>query len=219
MGIIIVNNTINMGATESISFNNYGQPVSQLANPVTSTKYDKCMSRCTSTSNTKMNGQNLRRRLSNSYKVVKTNSRCAAKCSTTKNNMKIKQYYTSTVGSTITANHAINKSDNSSFNEYSGTEENLTLNKYDFKSSGGSSSGGSGDNSTDGTKKPVKVVVTGGCGNIAYSMAFRIASGQLLGPKQPVHLTLLDIPVMVPRMKGLEMELTDCAFKTLSKIT
>jgi len=66
-------------------------------------------------------------------------------------------------------------------------------------------------------KDPVTVSVTGGTGNIAYSLAFRIASGELLGKDQPVILNLIDIPEMESRLVGVKMELEDCAFPLLAK--
>jgi malate dehydrogenase len=60
--------------------------------------------------------------------------------------------------------------------------------------------------------------VTGGAGNISYALLFRIASGQFLGPDQPVDLHIFDIPAAEGQMKGVEMELHDCAFKTLHKV-
>jgi malate dehydrogenase len=63
-------------------------------------------------------------------------------------------------------------------------------------------------------KDPVRVVVTGAAGNIGYALAFRIASGQMLGPDQPVILHLLEVPQAVGALKGVAMELDDCAFPT-----
>ena len=60
-------------------------------------------------------------------------------------------------------------------------------------------------------KKPVRVVVTGGAGQIAYSLVFRIASGEMLGTDQPVILHLLEIPEAIGSLKGVAMELEDCA--------
>lgn len=68
------------------------------------------------------------------------------------------------------------------------------------------------------TKAPKKVVVTGGAGNISYALVFRIASGQFLGPDQPIDLHILDLPPMADSLRGVEMELHDCAFKTLNKV-
>ncbi|MEM8982056.1 MAG: malate dehydrogenase [Pseudomonadota bacterium] len=64
-------------------------------------------------------------------------------------------------------------------------------------------------------KAPVRVVITGAAGQIGYQLAFRIASGQLLGPDQPVILQLLEIPPALPALHGVCMELDDCAFPTL----
>lgn len=70
---------------------------------------------------------------------------------------------------------------------------------------------------TDSNKQPVTVALTGGTGNIAYSLAFRIASGELLGKDQPVILNLIDIPQMESKLTGVKMELDDCAFPLLVK--
>lgn len=67
------------------------------------------------------------------------------------------------------------------------------------------------------TKAPVTVAITGGCGNIAYSLAFRIASGELYGKDQPIILNLVDIPDMESKLQGVKMELDDCAFPLLVK--
>jgi malate dehydrogenase len=66
-------------------------------------------------------------------------------------------------------------------------------------------------------KKPIRVAVTGAAGNIGYALLFRIASGQMLGADQPVILQLLEIPVEGPQkaLKGVAMELEDCAFPLL----
>jgi malate dehydrogenase len=68
------------------------------------------------------------------------------------------------------------------------------------------------------SQTPVKVAVTGAAGQIGYALLFRIASGQLLGPDTPVHLTLLEIPAAVKAAEGTAMELDDCAFPLLSAI-
>jgi malate dehydrogenase len=65
---------------------------------------------------------------------------------------------------------------------------------------------------------PVKVTVTGAAGAIGYAILFRIASGQMLGPDTPVHLTLLEIPDAVKAAEGTAMELDDCAFPLLSGV-
>lgn len=64
-------------------------------------------------------------------------------------------------------------------------------------------------------KKPVNVAITGAAGQIGYQLAFRIASGQMLGTDQPVRLQLLEIPPALDALKGVVMELNDCAFDTL----
>ena len=65
-------------------------------------------------------------------------------------------------------------------------------------------------------KAPVRVAITGAAGQIGYQLAFRIASGQLLGPDQPVILQLLEIPPALGALNGVVMELNDCAFPTLA---
>src|SRR5881397_1127237 len=65
---------------------------------------------------------------------------------------------------------------------------------------------------------PVKVAVTGAAGQIGYAVLFRIASGQMLGPDTPVHLSLLEIPDAVKAAEGTAMELDDCAFPLLTGI-
>ena len=65
---------------------------------------------------------------------------------------------------------------------------------------------------------PVKVAVTGAAGQIGYALLFRIASGQLLGPDTPVHLSLLEIPDAVKAAEGTAMELDDCAFPLLAGV-
>jgi malate dehydrogenase len=68
------------------------------------------------------------------------------------------------------------------------------------------------------THSPVKVAVTGAAGQIGYAILFRIASGQLLGPDTPVHLSLLEIPAAVKAAEGTAMELDDCAFPLLAGV-
>jgi malate dehydrogenase len=63
---------------------------------------------------------------------------------------------------------------------------------------------------------PVRVTVTGAAGQIGYSIVFRIASGQLLGPDTQVDLRLLEIPQAMGALEGVAMELIDCAFPLLS---
>lgn len=65
---------------------------------------------------------------------------------------------------------------------------------------------------------PVRVTVTGAAGQIGYSIVYRIASGQLLGPDQPVDLRLLEIPQAMGALEGVAMELVDCAFPLLKGI-
>jgi malate dehydrogenase len=66
--------------------------------------------------------------------------------------------------------------------------------------------------------KPAVVTVTGAAGQIGYALLFRIASGQMLGPDQPVHLKLLEIPDAVKAAEGTALELFDCAFPLLSAV-
>ena len=66
------------------------------------------------------------------------------------------------------------------------------------------------------TKAPARVVVTGAAGQIGYQLCFRIASGQLLGPDQPVILQMLEITPALDALKGVAMELDDCAFPLLA---
>jgi malate dehydrogenase len=68
-------------------------------------------------------------------------------------------------------------------------------------------------------KKPVTVTITGAAGNIGYALAFRVASGQMLGVDQPINLNLLEIPAAAAAVNGVVMELNDCAFPTLNKVT
>jgi malate dehydrogenase len=67
-------------------------------------------------------------------------------------------------------------------------------------------------------KSPVRVAITGAAGQIGYSLAFRIASGQMLGADQPVILQLLEITPALDALNGVAMELDDCAFPTLAGI-
>ncbi len=68
------------------------------------------------------------------------------------------------------------------------------------------------------TPAPVQVTVTGAAGQIGYSLLFRIASGQLLGPNQPVVLRLLEIEPAMKALQGVVMELDDCAFPLLADV-
>ena len=65
-------------------------------------------------------------------------------------------------------------------------------------------------------KKPVRVTVTGAAGQISYSLLFRIASGSMLGPDQPVILHMLEITPALEALRGVAMELDDCAFPLLA---
>jgi malate dehydrogenase len=67
-------------------------------------------------------------------------------------------------------------------------------------------------------KKPVRVAITGAAGQIAYSLIFRVASGDMLGKDQPIILQLLDIPDALEKLKGTVMEVDDCAFPLISGI-
>ncbi len=67
-------------------------------------------------------------------------------------------------------------------------------------------------------KKPVNVAITGAAGQIGYALAFRVASGQMLGADQPINLHLLEITPALGALQGVVMELSDCAFPTLNKI-
>ena len=68
------------------------------------------------------------------------------------------------------------------------------------------------------SQNPVRVAVTGAAGQIGYAILFRIASGQLLGPDTPVHLSLLEVPAAVRAAEGTAMELDDCAFPLLAGV-
>ena len=67
-------------------------------------------------------------------------------------------------------------------------------------------------------KPALNVAITGAAGQIGYALAFRLASGQMLGPDQPVNLHLLEITPALPALQGVVMELNDCAFPTINKI-
>ena len=67
-------------------------------------------------------------------------------------------------------------------------------------------------------KSPVNVAITGAAGQIGYALAFRVASGAMLGPDQPINLHLLEITPALGALQGVVMELNDCAFPTLNKI-
>jgi len=67
-------------------------------------------------------------------------------------------------------------------------------------------------------KPALNVAITGAAGQIGYALAFRVASGQIFGPDQPVKLHLLEITPALPALQGVVMELNDCAFPTLTQV-
>lgn len=67
-------------------------------------------------------------------------------------------------------------------------------------------------------KTPIDVAVTGAAGQISYSLLFRLASGELFGPEQPIILRLLEITPALERLHGVHMELNDCAYPLLQKV-
>jgi malate dehydrogenase len=67
-------------------------------------------------------------------------------------------------------------------------------------------------------KSPIRVAVTGAAGQIAYSLIFRVAHGDMLGPDQPVILQLLEIPPAMGALEGVVMELNDCAYPLVAGI-
>ncbi len=67
-------------------------------------------------------------------------------------------------------------------------------------------------------KAPIRVTVTGAAGRVAYAILFRLASGDMLGPDQPIELVLFDLPRAKKAMQGVVMELQDCAFGLLTNI-
>jgi malate dehydrogenase len=67
-------------------------------------------------------------------------------------------------------------------------------------------------------KQPLNVAITGAAGQIGYALAFRVASGAMLGADQPINLHLLEITQALPTLGGVAMELNDCAFPTLNKV-
>ena len=68
-------------------------------------------------------------------------------------------------------------------------------------------------------KDPITVSITGAAGQIGYALLFRIASGAVFGPDQPVHLNLIEIEPAMDALAGTVMELDDCAFPLLAGIT
>ncbi|MEP6698554.1 MAG: malate dehydrogenase [Verrucomicrobiota bacterium] len=65
---------------------------------------------------------------------------------------------------------------------------------------------------------PIKIAITGAAGQIGYALVFRVASGAMFGPEQPVELHLIEIPTVLEALKGVVMELDDCAFPLLKNI-
>src|SRR3990167_6453277 len=66
--------------------------------------------------------------------------------------------------------------------------------------------------------KPIKVAISGAAGQIGYALLFRIASGQMFGPETEVELQLLELEAALPALRGVAMELEDCAFPLLKNI-
>lgn len=66
--------------------------------------------------------------------------------------------------------------------------------------------------------RPIRVLVTGAAGNIAYSLIFMIAKGDMFGPHQTIALHLLDIPPMAEALKGVEMEIVDGSFPLVKEV-
>src|SRR5437016_4257712 len=67
--------------------------------------------------------------------------------------------------------------------------------------------------------KRVKVAITGAAGQIGYALIFRVASGQMFGPDTEIELNLLELEQALSSLKGVAMELDDCAFPLLKKVT
>ncbi len=65
---------------------------------------------------------------------------------------------------------------------------------------------------------PIKIAITGAAGQIGYSLLFRVASGAVFGPEQPVALHLIEIPPALDALRGVVMELDDCAFPLLKNV-
>src|SRR5215813_11200276 len=68
------------------------------------------------------------------------------------------------------------------------------------------------------SNSPIRVAVTGAAGQIGYALAFRIASGAMFGPSQPVILHLIEVEPVLPALSGVVMELDDCAFPLLKGV-
>ncbi len=66
--------------------------------------------------------------------------------------------------------------------------------------------------------QPIRIAVTGAAGNIGYALLYRIASGQMFGPEQPVALNLIEIEPAMDALRGVVMELDDCAFPLLTEV-
>ena len=67
-------------------------------------------------------------------------------------------------------------------------------------------------------KTPIRIAVTGAAGQIGYALVFRLASGEVFGPDQPVIVQMIEIPPVLPALDGVQMELDDCAFPTLAGV-
>jgi malate dehydrogenase len=67
-------------------------------------------------------------------------------------------------------------------------------------------------------KQPVTVTVTGGAGQVAYALLFRLASGEVFGPDTPITLIIKEVPQFVGKLEGVKMELEDCAFPLLREV-
>ena len=68
------------------------------------------------------------------------------------------------------------------------------------------------------TDTPIQIAVTGAAGHISYSLLFRIASGAMFGPDQPVALRMIEIEPAMSALEGVAMELSDCAFPLLKNM-
>ncbi|MEM7673566.1 MAG: malate dehydrogenase, partial [Verrucomicrobiota bacterium] len=66
-------------------------------------------------------------------------------------------------------------------------------------------------------KEPIRVAITGAAGQIGYALLFRLASGSVFGADQPIALNLIEIPQALDALKGVVMELDDCAFPLLQE--
>ena len=68
------------------------------------------------------------------------------------------------------------------------------------------------------SKQPIRIAITGAVGQIGYALLFRIASGSVFGPDQSVNSIWIEIPNAIDRLKGVIMELDDCAFPLLEEV-